>query len=401
MREDAMRAPTFLRDPYRRRLETRVLACREAPGGFLAITPDTLLFPEGGGQPADRGTLGGLAVGAVHADADHGWIHELPAALPPGPVEIELDWERRFDHMQQHSAQHLITALAQDHYALATTAFHLGPDRSSIDLDAAALDPGLLVELRALVDSEIRRAVRVSARWVRADELPDLGVRSRGLPEGHQGPVRVVSIAGIDRNTCGGTHVANTAELQLVSFLGTERVHGGTRLHYAAGGRALRLLDTALERERGLTHLLACGAGEHAHAVERLLQEQREAGRQLRGLREELAGALGEGLARGVEAGLGRLHREQDDLPFLQAVAGVACRLAPGALLLLTGGQPEGCFLLAGPPEPVARLGPRLCTALEARGGGARGRFQGRALRNDRREAAAEVLRAGLSDPTP
>jgi Ser-tRNA(Ala) deacylase AlaX len=390
-----MPTPAFHREPYRRHLTTDVLACRGEGDRWLAVTADTLLFPGGGGQPGDHGTIAGQPVTEVLADADGGWLHVVALPVAPGSVEIALDWPRRFDHMQQHSAQHLITALAQDQFGLATLAFHLGAERSSVDLDAATLPPDLCRELQAFVNAEIRRAVPIRARTLAAGEVPGDTVRSRGLPEGHVGPVRIVTIEGIDANTCGGTHVASTAELQVVQFLGTERVHGGiTRLHYAAGGRALVLLEDGMAREQQIGRLLSCAPAAQPEAVVRLQAEAHALERQVRAVREELALALGAGLAHAAGEGVGALHRDEDDLRFLQAVASAACRLAPAALFLLTAQKPESTFLLAGPAAEVAALGPCLCELLEARGGGARGRFQGRAQRLDRREEALGLLRS-------
>jgi misacylated tRNA(Ala) deacylase len=387
-----MRSPTSLRDPYRRSLQVDVLACRPRGERFLAVTRDTIVYPGGGGQPPDHATLAGRPVRSVLADADGAWVHELEGPVPPGPALLELDWDRRYDHMQQHSAQHLITALARDQLGLETVAFHLGPERSSIDLDRPSIEPGVLGVLSGLVQAEIRAALSVRAEWIEPDRLAQLAVRSRGLPEGHRGGVRIVSIEGVDRNTCGGTHVANTAELQLVAFLGTERVREATRLHFVAGGRALQLLEGGLEREAGLTRLLSCGAAEQLPAVERLLEEQREQARRVRALGEELAQVCGS-LMFEQPGPLAVLHRQTDDLPLLQAIAREALRLRPHRLVMLTSGEPSGSFLLAGPDERVATLGPELAALLEGRGGGARGRYQGRAERLDLREQAIEQLR--------
>ncbi len=397
-----MRPPTTIRDSYRRRLRTQVLACRSRGDGYIAITPDTIVYPGGGGQPADHAMMGGQPVLGVENDGDRGWIHVLAAPIPSGPVVIELDWERRFDHMQQHSAQHLVTALAQDQYGMATVAFHLGAERSSIDLDTTELGADVLAELEALVDAEIRAALPVAVTWLERDAIDERMVRSRGLPDDHRGQVRVVTIEGVDRNTCGGTHVANTAELQVVRFLGLESVHGGqTRLHYVAGQRALTLFGSTLARERGLTSLLAAAPDEHADAVKRLLGRQRTQTKELRQLRDELAEMLGRGLALAGEGGLATLHREQADLAFLHAVAASARAAAPQILFFLTCGELSGSFLLAGPAKTVAGAGPELAALLDGRGGGVGGRYQGRADRIDLREEAVRQLRASLADESP
>ncbi len=394
-----MHHPTYLRDAYRRQLRTRVLACRAQGDGTVAITEDTLVFPGGGGQPPDRATLGGQQVLSVSPDGDRGWVHALAGPVPVGELTMELDWTRRYDHMQQHSAQHLITALAAEQLGLATVAFHLGAERSSIDLDAESIEPEVLDELDALVGAEIRGAIPIRSRWVKPDQLEDLGVRSRGLPEGHRGDVRLVEIEGLDRNTCGGTHVNNTSELQLVAFLGTERIRGGvTRLHYAAGLRALGLLSAGLARQDALTRALSCPPAEHLAAVLRMGSELKEAARERRSTRAELAELLAVMTLSGASDGLAHLHRDVDDLTLLQAVARGITTRRPQTVALLTSGEPQGSFLLVGPVEPVARLGPELISMVVGRGGGARGRFQGRAERLDLRDQALVRLRELLAE---
>ena len=164
--------------------------------------------------------------------------HVLASPVAPGPADLRLDWERRFDHMQQHTGQHLLSAVAQDRFGWATTAFHLGPDVSDVELAAPSLPAADLARLEEAVAAEIRAARAVVPRRVPLEEFRALPVRSRGLPEGFTGDVRLVEIAGVDLNTCGGTHLSNTAEIELVALLGTEALRGGTRVFFAAGGRA-------------------------------------------------------------------------------------------------------------------------------------------------------------------
>ncbi|HKJ02531.1 MAG TPA: alanyl-tRNA editing protein, partial [Longimicrobiales bacterium] len=224
----------FEREPRLRRLDTEVVSAGEDRGRPFVILADTILYPEGGGQPADGGTVGGVPVVDVRKTA--GAIrHVLASPAPSGPVTVELDWTRRFDHMQQHTAQHLLTAVADQRFGWPTTAFHLGAHVSDIELGTPGIDAAELAELEEAVAAEIRAARPVTARRVSPEAYAALPVRSRGLPEGHTGDVRLVEIEGIDLNTCGGTHCASTAELEALKLLGTEPVRGGTRLFYAAG----------------------------------------------------------------------------------------------------------------------------------------------------------------------
>ncbi|MCA9558320.1 MAG: alanyl-tRNA editing protein, partial [Myxococcales bacterium] len=250
-------------DSYQRRLDTEVLACEPGPSGFRITLADTVLYPGGGGQPADGGTIGGARVlDVIEADAP---TYVVDAPVPVGPVAVEVDWARRFDHMQQHTAQHLITAIALRDLGLATTAFHLNPERSDVVLATPVVPPDVLADLSARVNAAIRAALPVRARLITEAELAE--VRFRRLPGEHDGTLRVVEIEGVDRNTCGGTHVANLAELQLISFIAQENRQGVTRLHWLAGGRALAALDAATAREAELVGLLRCAPAEHPAAV--------------------------------------------------------------------------------------------------------------------------------------
>ncbi len=247
--------PAYERDPRRTELLTEVVATGTDEGRPFALLADTILYPEGGGQPSDRGVLGETPVLDVRSGPD-GIRHYLAAPVAEGPVRLRLDWDRRFDHMQQHTAQHLLTAVAQDRFRWETTAFHLGERVSDIELKAPKLPPEGLRALEDAVAAEIRAARPVTARRVPPEEVARLPVRTRGLPEGHVGDVRLVEIEGLDLNTCGGTHLASTAEIELVALVSTEAIRGGTRLFFAAGGRARRRLAAHEERNAALRKLL-------------------------------------------------------------------------------------------------------------------------------------------------
>ncbi|MCB9545491.1 MAG: alanyl-tRNA editing protein [Myxococcales bacterium] len=377
-------------DSYQRRLDTEVLACEPGPSGFRITLADTVLYPGGGGQPADGGTIGGARVlDVIEADAP---TYVVDAPVPVGPVAVEVDWARRFDHMQQHTAQHLITAIALRDLGLATTAFHLNPERSDVVLATPVVPPDVLADLSARVNAAIRAALPVRARLITEAELAE--VRFRRLPGEHDGTLRVVEIEGVDRNTCGGTHVANLAELQLISFIAQENRQGVTRLHWLAGGRALAALDAATAREAELVGLLRCAPAEHPAAVARLLQQSKDQGRDLKAQATELAVFLGEQLA--AAGPVGALHRPGGDLAFLNAIARAAQARRPDVLLLLTARAegPAGAFLIAGPADAVARVAPAIATALGGQGGGRPGVFQGKATRLDQAAAAEALLTA-------
>ncbi|MEP0774086.1 MAG: hypothetical protein HRF46_06965 [Acidobacteriota bacterium] len=385
-------------DPYRRELDAEVVASGGEPGKAWAILNDTVLYPEGGGQPSDRGWINNTPVLAVRRTPE-AIIHELAAPVSPGPARVCLDWVRRFDHMQQHAAQHLLTALAQDRFGWPTTAFHLGERLSDIELNVPSLTPGELVALEEAAAAEIRAARPVHCRWVAPEEMPGLPIRTRGLPAGHRGEVRLVEIEGIDLNTCGGTHVACTAELESIVLLGTEPMRGGTRVFFAAGRRVRILAHEQAGVLARLRALLGAPDEELASVVEAKLETLRSAERLLRRWRDEAADALGEVLAASGES-LAYRHLPDKELPFLQRAARRFVALSPARVVLLTGDSSDGgVFCLASGDAAEVDTAALASTFTGIAGGrcGGKGRFfQGKIPSFERREAAVEAVRSVL-----
>jgi Ser-tRNA(Ala) deacylase AlaX len=389
--------PAYERDPRLVHLDTEVLASGVDGDRPFVMLADTVLYPEGGGQPADTGSVGGVAVTDVQR-VEGKIRHYLAGPVPSGSVRVQLDWARRFDHMQQHTGQHLLTAVAAERFGWNTTAFHLGPSISDIELDHADLGPDGLARLEEAVAAEVRAARAVTTRRVDAGVYATLPVRSRGLPGGHTGSIRLVEIEGIDLNTCGGTHCASTAELEAVKLLGTESMRGGTRLFYAAGARLRRIHATHHERNARLRTLLGTSDDGLVSGVEGKLLQLKELQRSLRSIEEELAVVS----ARLLVSGAGALvvgHWPERTLPFLQRVARELGLLAPERVALLTCGDGEdGAFVVAageGAPLEAPAVGPAVGELLSGRGGGAGRIYQGKAATLSRRDEAAALL-AGM-----
>lgn len=388
--------PAYERDPSLTRLETEVVGAGEDGGRPFVVLADTVLYPEGGGQPSDRGRLGDIPVLAVEKSGGE-VRHFLDGPPPSGRVTVELDWERRFDHMQQHTAQHLLTAVADQQFGWPTVAFHLGDRVSDIELDVPGLSAAELSDLEEAVASEIRAARSVTARRVSPQEFAELPIRSRGLPDGHAGSIRLVEIEGVDVNTCGGTHCGSTAELEALKLLGTDSTAGGVRLFYAAGVRLRRIQGEHHARSGELRALLGAPDDELVSSVSARLAQLKDAERAIRNLKEELAASAATALVASPDRVL-TAHWPRRDLPFLQGVAREVSGLDAGRIVLLTCGEgEEGAFVISAGEESNVDLkgvGPRVAELLEGRGGGSGGIFQGKATRLSRREAAAELLRS-------
>jgi len=389
-----MNRPTYERDAYATMLSTEVIEVGSDDGRPYAITADTIFYPEGGGQPSDRGTMGGVEV--VDVQKTDGPIrHFLTDEIPVGPVRQKLDWARRFDHMQQHSGQHLLTAVALRRFDLATTAFHMGPSVCDIELDVASLSNDALRKLEDATAEEILAARPVTVRHATKDAMEALGVRSRLLPEGHTGEVRLVEIDGLDLNTCGGTHLRSTAEIGVLALVGSEPMRGGTRVFFVAGDRVRRRLAEHERRNLKLRTLLDAADDDLPDLVELRLGREKQLAREHRRLVAQLAVAEAERLA----ASGGRViagHWEDHDLHFLQETGKRLAEIAPDRVALLTAGaKGDGAFLVVATDASgldLGAVGPEICALLAGRGGGRAPFFQGRAEAIDRREEAVGRL---------
>ncbi len=222
----------------------------EKEGQWAVVLDRTLFYPEGGGQPADRGSLAGLPVSDVQLK-DGRIVHVVSGAAPQGEVKGLIDWERRFDHMQQHTGEHLLLGAFFRLFQANSCGFHLGEQVSHLDLDRTELSPDEIFQAETLANEMIFANRTVNARLLAEDEeMPEM----RKKPTKAFQALRVVEVEDFDRCPCGGTHVEKSGEVGLVKIIGQERKKGRLRLFYLAGKRAL------LDYERKNRDLTAIGA---------------------------------------------------------------------------------------------------------------------------------------------
>ncbi|XP_004410641.1 PREDICTED: alanyl-tRNA editing protein Aarsd1 isoform 1 [Odobenus rosmarus divergens] len=391
---------------------TTVVSCRPAElqtegsngkkdvlSGFHVVLEDTLLFPEGGGQPDDHGTINDISVLRVTrrgAQADH--FTQTPLA-PGTKVQVRVDWERRFDHMQQHSGQHLITAVADQLFGWKTTSWELGRVRSVIELDSPSVTAEQVAAIEQSVNEKIRARLPVNVRELSLDDPEVEQVRGRGLPDDHVGPVRVVTIESVDANMCCGTHVSNLSDLQVIKILGIEKgKKNKTNLAFLAGNRVLKWMERSHGSEKALTTLLKCGAEDHVEAVKKLQNSTKLLQKNNLNLLRDLAVHVAHSLRSSPDwGGVVTLHRKEGDSEFMNIIVNEIG--SEETLLFLTVGDEKGAglFLLAGPTEAVETLGPRVAEVLEGKGAGKKGRFQGKATRMSRRAEVQALLQDYIS----
>jgi len=264
----------YLEDSYCRELTTMPSSRQCRDGRWLVRLERTIFRPEGGGQPAARGTINGLPLLALDEE-DGDVIHALAGDPGPGPVELRLDFARRYDLMQQHTAQHMLSQILVRLYGAPTLSFAIGPEHSSIETGRPSYDDE---EIAALEEEFARRAWEsLAVRVFETDDVSGLGLRRAPKVRGR---IRVVEIAGFDRSACGGTHVASSAELAPLKILRVERVRGNARLYYVAGGRALRDHRLKHEMAQRLQRLVTLSPAEIPGQVEALIGERDELRRQ-------------------------------------------------------------------------------------------------------------------------
>jgi alanyl-tRNA synthetase len=225
-------------DSYTTRFTARVAAAGEHRGRAALELESTYFYPESGGQEADRGTLGSARVVDVQAGEDGRVWHVLEAGTPPaGEVEAEIDWARRFDHMQQHTGQHILSAAFERVLGAATVSCHLGEGASTLEVTAAAADWRRVEALEQAANAIVWEDRPVERHWVDAEGLQRFALRK---PPAVSGPIRIVEIPGWDVSACGGTHTRRTGEVGIVKIVRWEKVRGNLRFEFLCGGRALR-----------------------------------------------------------------------------------------------------------------------------------------------------------------
>jgi alanyl-tRNA synthetase len=399
----------YYTDSYCTRFSARVIERLTWDEHPAVVLDRTAFYPTSGGQPADRGTLNGVILLDVAVrEGDGAILHVLSAPLPAlgqdDSPEMEVagavDWPRRFDHMQQHTGQHILSAAFERLLDADTVGFHLGAETSTIDLDVAGLDGEAVEPVEELVNRIIWEDRPIHVRFVSPDELTALPVKR---PPPVEGPLRIVEIRGpgsdpersFDVNACGGTHVARTGEIGLIKITRLEHRGEETRVEFLCGRRALRDYRTKNSVVNDLASALTVGYWELDQAVERMQAEIKQLRRDLRQARARLLDVEAVELAEsalvcGPYRVVGQIWEQRE----VEELRGLARKLAerPGivALLIGVGERVDLCFTRAEDLDlDVAALLREACAQLGGRGGGRPQAAQGSAPAIDRSRVEA------------
>jgi alanyl-tRNA synthetase len=389
----------YYADPYARQFEATVVSLSSKDGRPVAVLDRTAFYPTSGGQPFDTGTINGVRVTQVEEDDAGEILHVLDRAVEPGPVHGEIDWDRRFDHMQQHTGQHVLSAAFDRVCGAPTVSFHLGAERSTIDLSREPRPDEV-----AAAEREANRVVwedrPVSIRFAPAEEVASMALRKQSR---RGGELRLIEVDGFDLSACGGTHVLRTGAIGIIAVSGWERFKGGLRVEFVCGGRALTVFRSLREIVSAGARALTVHPAELPASIERLQWDSKEHARTLKRLQERLAAHEADALARSAQQ-IGD-HRvvvaslEGWDAGGLKALASTIVA-RPGHAAVLIAPSASGSPLVVARAADVALDAAALLRAIVARfggkGGGKADLAQGGGL-SASQEALAQMVREELT----
>ena len=259
----------YYEDPFLQGFTAAVTSCEEGKSGYLVTLDRTAFYPEGGGQPYDTGVLGEAKVLEVH-DKNGVITHLCNKPLAVGAsVEGKIDWARRFDHMQQHSGEHICSGLICERFRCDNVGFHMGTDTVTIDFNAD-ISWEELMEIEEAANRYICEDHPIDIRFYRGAELDKVEYRSKKPLEGD---VRIVAFPGADCCACCGTHVVRSGQVGLVKFLSVQKFREGVRIELLCGDRARRYLSACWEQSLHIGQALSVKPVASAAAVERLQSE--------------------------------------------------------------------------------------------------------------------------------
>jgi alanyl-tRNA synthetase len=386
----------YYTDALLRAFSARVVERRATDRGPAVRLDRTAFYPTSGGQPHDTGTFGGVRVLDVWDDDTDAVWHLLERPVEAEAAEGVIDWDRRFDHMQQHTGQHLLSAAFVRLLDAATVSFHLGADDSSIDLAIPQLSWDDAFRVEAEVNRVIWEDRAVEVHFVNGDEIDRVPLRK---PPTVTGTIRVVWVKDVDASACGGTHVPRTGAVGLLKIVRLERYKGGMRVGFLCGGRALAHYQRVLRGAQTVGADLSVHVDHVPETVARLAADLKDTRRALETAQDALMALEAERLwnATPETDGARRVAVHRADLGPDQVTA-LASHLAarPRTVALVAGTDARGLRLVCTRSDDLPDLdaGAVLRRAVErlgGRGGGTAAQAQGGAPL-----APGEVVEAAL-----
>ena len=362
----------FYRDPYIRSFSATVVSCIEHKGAWLTVLDDTAFYPEGGGQEADHGTINGIEVFDVHRK-DGKIVHYMKEPVEAGmDLECRIDWDRRFDHMQNHTGEHIVSGLIHREFGYDNVGFHMGKEIIQIDFNGPLTWDDLMgIELKA--NQIVMNDVPLHIWCPDKEELDQIDFRSK---KELNGTVRLVEVAEADLCACCGTHVASTGEIGLIKILSVAKYKNGVRVEMVSGNRALNLMRKVYNNNRAISASLSAEMLKTAEAVEKTKQESQK--------KDQLIGSLQSQL---LEYRLASFETDQDflldeeenmDRVAMIHMAGRMLDEKRAEVAAVLSKQMDGyAYFICSKTVNLAALSKQLNTQLNGRGGGRPDNIQG------------------------
>lgn len=376
----------YYNDSYLREFSAEVTAVE----GDRVYLSKSAFYPESGGQLADRGTIAGFDLADV-VDEDSRVAHVVTAGLQPGQtVECSIDWRRRLDHMRQHTGQHLLSAVLAEDHGIQTVSFHMGAETCTIDVDRPSLDAEFLAVVERRVNEVAMENRPVTVSYHDAGE--EIGLRKA---TGREGTIRVVSIEGIDRSACGGTHVRSTGEIGPVFLRKLDKIRGNVRIEFVCGDRAVARARADFDALSRAARALSSTLDEVPALAAAQLERAAEADKGRQKLAIELAQLRGAELFRATPstgAGWRVVTRKLAGAAIDDAVRTEAQSFVTGGRAVYAAVSESGALLLAVSADGPFKAGEKLKALFAAHGGRGGGNPQLAQGSATSREAAETIL---------
>ena len=362
----------YYEDCHIRQFSAQVLSCEKSEKGYEVVLSATAFYPEGGGQACDLGTLDGAKVLDVQERGED-IVHLCDAALEAGSVaEGQIDYDRRFDLMQQHTGEHIVSGIIHQRYGYHNVGFHMGSEMTEIDFDGVIPVEDLTVIERQANDA-LWQNLAVRCWYPSQEELPNVFYRTkRALPW----PVRIVQVPGFDSCACCGVHVAHTGEVGLVKLFSVASLRGGSRIEMSCGKRALMLLNRAFEQNRLVSQAFSAAwpeTGEAARKMNEALAAEKYRASQLQK-------RVFEGIAKSYVNFGDVVHFEEGlESAEVRMLADAIAEVCGGAATVFSGSDGAGySFAMVTREGDLRALGKEMTATLRGRGGGKPNFQQGR-----------------------
>lgn len=367
----------YEQDAFLKTMTAEVLACEPYKNGYATVLNQTVFYPEGGGQPSDQGSLGGLFVRFVFVRDDIVY-HVTDEPLTVGDtVQGEINWVRRFDFMQQHTGEHITTGQAFRLFGANNVGFHLSEQSVMLDVDKE-LDAKAIATIEAAANRAIYENAPITARYPSTDELNAMSFRSK--PERlHTADIRILEVEGYDCCACCGTHVLHAGQVGLIKIIDFQKHKSGTRITMVAGGRALA--DYALRQTQTdeISALLSAKTEKTAEAVKRVLTEQEETKAELSALKSALIAykvkeiPITEALAFYHEPNLSPDTLRRMALALMEQTDGICAVFSQDE----TANEPMYKYAVGSTRTDMRAFGKEMNATLNGRGGGSKELIQG------------------------